>query len=94
MILSLCYLFQMPVRQMVGTDITIAILMAIPAGATHFLIGGVELRTLFLLLVGAAAGAILGSKATMKVPDRVLKVSIGALIMLSAIVTIIKASRA
>ncbi|MGH7319965.1 MAG: sulfite exporter TauE/SafE family protein [Candidatus Rokuibacteriota bacterium] len=93
-ILSLIYLFEMPVRQMVGTDITIAILMALPAGATHVLIGGVEFRTLFLLLAGAAAGAILGSKATMKVPDRVLKVSIGALIMLSAIATIIKASRA
>jgi len=90
-ILSLIYLFQMPVRQMVGTDITIAIFMIIPAGATHFLVGGVNSRTLVFLLLGALAGAVLGSKATMKVPDRILKTTIACLIMVSSIATILKA---
>lgn len=90
-ILSLILLFQMPVRQMVGTDITVAIFMIVPAGATHFLIGGVNSRTLVFLLLGALAGAVLGSKATMKIPDRPLKITIACLILISSIATILKA---
>ena len=90
-ILSMVYLFRMSAREIVGSNIVIALIMVIPAGLTHYLAGGVDWRLLALLLVGSFGGAILGSKCTMILPDRTLKMAIIGLIVAGAVSTIVKA---
>jgi uncharacterized membrane protein YfcA len=90
-ILSMLYLFRMSAREIVGSNIVIALIMVIPAGLTHYLAGGVDWRLLGLLLLGSVGGAVLGSRATMVLPDRTLKLAIAALIAVSALSMIAKA---
>lgn len=90
-ILSMLLLFRMNARQIVGTNIAIALIMVIPAGLSHFAAGGVDTRVLLLLLLGSAVGTVLGSRATMIVPDRGLKVVMGVLILVSAAATVMRA---
>ena len=90
-ILSMVYLFRMSAREIVGSNIVIALIMVIPAGATHALAGGVDWRLLALLLVGSIGGALLGSRATMILPERALKLAIVALIVAGAVAMVAKA---
>lgn len=90
-ILSMVYLFRMSAREIVGSNIVIALIMVIPAGLTHYLAGAVDWRLLAFLLVGSLAGAVLGSKSTMILPDKALKLAIAALLIAGAVSTIAKA---
>lgn len=90
-ILSMVYLFRMSAREIVGSNIVIALIMVIPAALAHYLAGGLDWKLLGLLLVGSVGGAVLGSKATMVLPDRALKLAIIALIVVGAVSTIVKA---
>ena len=90
-ILSMLYFIRMPTRQIVGTNLTVALIMAIPASLTHLAASGVHLPRLLLLLVGSLFGTIMGSKATLVIPDRLLKFLIAGLILLSAVATVLKA---
>lgn len=90
-ILSMVYLFRMSAREIVGSNIVIALIMVIPAGLTHYLAGGVDSRLLTLLLIGSLGGAVLGSRSTMLVPDRLLKLAIIVFIAAGAVSTIAKA---
>lgn len=63
-VLSMLFLFRMSAKEIVGSNIVIALIMVIPAGLTHYLEGGVEWRLLAFLLLGswlaiAPGGAIL-----------------------------------
>ncbi|MET0852269.1 MAG: sulfite exporter TauE/SafE family protein [Candidatus Rokuibacteriota bacterium] len=90
-ILSMVFFFRMSVREIVGSNIVIALIMVIPAGFTHYLAAGVDWRLLALLLVGSLGGAVLGSRATMVLPERQLKLAIVALIVIGAVATVAKA---
>jgi hypothetical protein len=90
-ILSMIFLFRMSAREIVGSNIVIALIMVVPAGLTHYLGGGVDWGLLGLLLLGSFAGAVLGSRATMIIPERLLKLAIVALIVLGALATMVKA---
>jgi uncharacterized membrane protein YfcA len=62
-VLSMLFLFRMSAKEIVGSNIVIALIMVIPAGLTHYLEGGVEWLLAFLLLgswlATAPGGAIL-----------------------------------
>ncbi len=90
-ILTMVLLFRMSGRQIVGTNIAIALVMVLPAGLSHFAAGGVRVPVLLLLLLGSVFGTVLGSRATMVVPDRGLKIVMGVLILVSAVATILRA---
>jgi uncharacterized membrane protein YfcA len=90
-ILSMVYLFRMTAKEIVGSNIVIALFMVVPAGVTHWVAAPVNWRLLALLLVGSLAGAVLGSRATMKVSERVLKLSIAGLVLLAAAATLMRA---
>ena len=90
-ILSMLYFIRMPTRQIVGTNLTVALIMVIPASLSHLAASGVDLPRLLLLLVGSLFGTVLGSKATLVVQDHLLKVLIAGLILLSAVATVLKA---
>jgi uncharacterized membrane protein YfcA len=90
-ILSMLYLFDMSAKEIVGSNLVIALIMVIPAGVTHYLAAGVDWRLLAILLAGSLAGAVLGAKSTMVLGDRALKFVIAALILAGAVSTIAKA---
>ena len=90
-ILSMLYLFRMNARQVVGSNIVIAILMGTPAWLTHLAHAGIDWDVLGLLIVGSAVGAILGAKSTMVMPERQLKLAVGGLIFIGALATLAKA---
>lgn len=90
-ILSMVYLFRMSAREIVGSNIVIALIMVVPAGLTHYLAGGVDWRLLGALLLGSLGGALLGSKSAMVLPDRALKLAIAALLLAGALSTMAKA---
>ena len=90
-ILSMLYLFRMRAAEIVGSNIVIALMMLIPAGFTHHLAGGVDWSLLGLLLLGMPAGAVLGAKATMRMPEQALKMIIGILVVAAAASTMLKA---
>jgi uncharacterized membrane protein YfcA len=90
-ILSMVYLFRMSAREIVGSNIVIALIMVVPAGLTHYLAGGVDWTLLAVLLVGSAAGTALGSRATLVLPDRAIKLAIVVLVVVGAVSTMVKA---
>lgn len=90
-ILSMVFLFRLSARRMVGTNIAIALVMVIPAGLTHAIVGGVDVRRLALLMAGSVVGTWLGSRGTTWLPDRQLKIVIAIIIVISAVATVVKA---
>jgi uncharacterized membrane protein YfcA len=89
-ILSMVFLFRMTAKEIVGSNIVIALIMVVPAGVAHYLAGGMNWRLLGLLLLGSGVGAILGSKSAMVLPDRALRLCITLLIVAGTITTLIK----
>ena len=90
-IVSMLYLFQMNAKEIVGCNIVIALMMVLPAGIVHYSAGSVRWKILALLLLGSLAGAVLGAKVTLLVPDRVLTFVIALLIVAAAVATVAKA---
>jgi uncharacterized membrane protein YfcA len=90
-ILSMVYLFRMSAREIVGSNIVIALMMVVPAGVTHYLAAGVPGALLAALLLGSLGGAVVGARMAMWIPEQPLKLTIAALIALGAVATIVKA---
>jgi uncharacterized membrane protein YfcA len=77
-ILSMLALFRMSTREVVGSNIVIALIMVLPAGLAHYVAAGVDWRLVLALLAGS-------------VPERALTLVIVALIVVGAVATMIKA---
>jgi uncharacterized membrane protein YfcA len=90
-ILSMLYLFRMTVREVVGSNIVIGLIMAVPAGITHYVAGGISWSLLGLLLLGSLVGTVLGARAILVVPERALKLLIATFIIGGAVSTVAKA---
>lgn len=90
-VLSMLYLFRMTAQEIVGSNLVIALIMVVPAGLTHYVSGGVSWATLALLLLGSLIGSALGARATLWLPDRVLKLAIVVLVLVAALSTVLKA---
>jgi len=90
-ILSMLALFRMSAREVVGSNIVIALIMVLPAGLTHYLAAGADWRLLVALLVGSLGGGVLGSRATLVVSERTLTLAIVGLIVAGAVATMVKA---
>jgi len=90
-ILSMLYLFRMTAQQIVGSNIIIALIMVIPAGLTHFGLGGVSWTVLGLLMLGSLVGTVLGAKTALGLPQWALKLIIVVLILTGAVGTVLKA---
>jgi len=90
-ILSMVYLFEMSAREIVGSNLAVALLMVIPASLTHLAASAIQWKRLLWLLVGALGGSVLGSKTTLLLPDRTLRLAIVAMILAGAVATVVKA---
>jgi hypothetical protein len=85
------YLFRMSAREIVGSNIVISLIMVIPASLTHYWEGGLDWRLLGALLMGSVGGVVLGARTTQVMPERALKLSIIALVVVAAVATLIRA---
>ena len=69
--------------RIVGTDIAHAVPITLLAGAGHALLGNVNWWLLASLLIGSLPGIVLGSHLAARIPERVLRHSLVAVLLLA-----------
>ena len=80
---ALLFLYpQRPSVQIVGTDIAHAVPLTLVAGLGHASLGTVNLTLLAALLIGSIPGVMLGSTLSRAVPERILRSTLAAMLVL------------
>src|SRR5437773_2084541 len=70
------------VARIVGTDIAHAVPLTLVAGLGHAAAGAVDWKLLVALLIGSLPGIWLGSALSQKIPERVLRGALAAMLVL------------
>jgi uncharacterized membrane protein YfcA len=83
--LVMVLVFPLTLPKIVGTDIFHAAALLWVAGFGHLVAGNVDVRTMLWLLTGSVPGVLLSSQFTPRVPDRVLRLGLASVLMLSGI---------
>jgi len=83
--LVMVLVFPLTLPKIVGTDIFHAAALLWVAGFGHLVAGNVDLRTMAWLLTGSIPGVLISSQFTLKVPDRVLRLGLASVLMLSGL---------
>ena len=83
--LVMVLVFPLTLPKIVGTDIFHAAALLWVAGFGHLVAGNVDLRTMAWLLTGSIPGVLISSQFTRVVPDRVLRLGLASVLMLSGI---------
>jgi uncharacterized membrane protein YfcA len=83
--LVMVLVFPLTLPKIVGTDIFHAAALLWVAGFGHLVAGNVDLRTIGWLLTGSIPGVLLSSHFTLKVPDRLLRLGLASVLMLSGL---------
>ena len=83
--LIMVLVFPLTLPKIVGTDIFHAAALLWVAGFGHLVAGNVDLRTMGWLLTGSVPGILLTSQFTLRIPDRVLRLGLATVLMLSGI---------
>jgi uncharacterized protein len=83
--LIMVLVFPLTLPKIVGTDIFHAAALLWVAGFGHLVAGNVDLRTMAWLLTGSIPGVLISSQFALKIPDRVLRLALAAVLMLSGI---------
>ncbi|MEF8754971.1 MAG: sulfite exporter TauE/SafE family protein [Accumulibacter sp.] len=79
----LFYLYpRLPAIRIVGSDVAHAVPLTLLAGLGHWLIGSVDWSLLGSLLLGSLPGIWLGSHASARVPDRILRPILAGMLVL------------
>jgi len=73
---------RMPAVKVVGTDIVHAVPLTAVAGMGHLALGTVDLVLLVSLLLGSLPGIYLGSHLSAKVPEKVLRPMLAAMLLI------------
>jgi len=80
---ALFWLFPLlPASRIVGSDIAHAVPLTLVAGLGHAAAGAVDWKLLIALLVGSLPGIWLGSSLSQKIPERVLRTGLAAMLIL------------
>ena len=83
---ALLFLYpRLPLAKVVGSDTAHAVPLTLLAGIGHWYLGSVDLGLLASLLLGSVPGIIIGSYAAGRVPESVLKPSLGVVLTLVAV---------
>lgn len=77
-------------RRIVGTDIAHAIPLTIVCGAGHFMLGNTNFQVLAMLLAGSIPGVMFGSRLSLRLPDKVLRGVLAAVLALAAVLLLLK----
>jgi uncharacterized membrane protein YfcA len=83
--LVMVLVFPLTLPKIVGTDIFHAAALLWVAGFGHLAAGNVDLRTMGWLLTGSIPGVLISSQFTRKVPDRLLRLGLASVLMLSGL---------
>jgi uncharacterized protein len=83
LVMVLVYPLTMP--KIVGTDIFHAAALLWVAGIGHLVSGNVDLHATAWLLTGSIPGVLISSRFTVRLPDVVLRVALGTILVLSGI---------
>ena len=78
--------FHLSPSSTVGTSMLIAIVMAAVGSLTYLIRGNINLAVVIAMVIGSIPGVALGSRASVKVPHRMLKAILFAVITISVIV--------
>lgn len=73
---------KLPAVKIVGSDVAHAVPLTLVAGLGHWLLGGVDWFLLGSLLVGSLPGIWLGSHASAKVPEHILRRILASMLVL------------
>lgn len=73
---------KLPAVKIVGSDVAHAVPLTLVAGLGHWLLGGVDWSLLVSLLLGSLPGIWLGSHASAKVPEHVLRRLLAGMLVL------------
>ena len=73
---------RLPAQRLVGTDIAHAVPLTLIAGLGHWWLGSVDWAMLASLLIGSIPGIIFGSQLAPKLPERVLRPILAAVLVL------------
>jgi uncharacterized protein len=83
LVMVLVYPLTMP--KIVGTDIFHAAALLWVAGIGHMVAGNVDYRATAWLLTGSIPGVLISSKFTVRLPDIVLRIALGTVLVLSGL---------
>jgi uncharacterized protein len=83
--LVMVLVFPLTLPKIVGTDIFHAAALLWVAGFGHLVAGNVDVRTMLWLLTGSIPGVLISSQFTPRIPDRVLRLGLASVLMLSGI---------
>jgi uncharacterized protein len=81
----LLFIFGLSVREMIGTDIYHAAILATAAAAAHAWVGNVDYILVASLLLGSIPGVLLGSRLTVKAPEKALRPLVAVILFLCAL---------
>jgi uncharacterized protein len=68
--------------RIVGSDIAHAVPLTLIAGIGHWILGSVDTLILGSLLTGSITGIVVGSWMTIRMPDRVLRLVLAAVLFI------------
>jgi uncharacterized membrane protein YfcA len=75
---------RLPMVTIVGSDIAHAVPLTLVAGFGHWALGSVDWSLMGVLLMGSLPGIIIGSYSALRVPERVLRVTLAVVLLLVA----------
>lgn len=68
-------------KQAIGTSLIAIVLLVLPSSITHFLLGNTDLAVVALLILGVVPGALVGSRAMLRVSDRKARIAFAVLLV-------------
>jgi hypothetical protein len=75
----------LPPARLVGTDILQAAVLTSAAGIAHWSLGNVDLGLAGALLIGSVPGVVLGSRLSVRLPERVMRPALAGMLLIVAI---------
>jgi len=83
--LVMVLVYPLTMSKIVGTDIFHAAALLWVAGIGHLVSGNVDLHATVWMLMGSIPGVLISSRFTVKLPDIVLRLSLGTILVLSGL---------
>lgn len=74
-------------KKIVGTVVVHTMILTLAAGAAHMALGQVNPALTLSLLAGSIPGVILGSRITLRVPERMLREALASILLILSILT-------
>jgi uncharacterized membrane protein YfcA len=72
---------RLPMASVVGSDIVHAVPLTLVAGLGHWALGEIDWHLMGVLLMGSLPGIMVGSYSAVRVPERVLRLTLAAILI-------------